>query len=411
MAARISMFLAGRSAHRWPMPSVTGAGMWPGCWPPGARASAVWRWRPGWAPGPPGMGCGRATRRGPAARSTRLSGRPATAASAGWPSISWLREPTSTPAPTTHTPRLGSKPQAPPTPGARFSLTGSRSAAPPKPDAGRLPLYVGGQVRQGRMEPRGVVLRGDAVWDVFGDDADARPRIGGGDPPGHDHGAGVSGIIGDEVHRLHDPLAGDDIDEASLDDVGICGRLARCARRVGIGKHHPVRPARPGIESLKPASHPGRRQPGQERPGIDKSGPDALGWRGDHPRRPVRTRHPATLAPSDLAGSGTRPGTRRISVSCPLPRELSITRRSSPQAGWFAWLKIAKTHTSQDVHCHRLPVTGRSSVRTPYRRYMSGHGSSHLLRAGDLSRSWHALDMQPGRAGREAASQPVGGGM
>src|SRR5215469_4094017 len=380
MAARISMFLAGRSAHRWPMPSATGAGMWPGCWLPGARASAVCGRRPGWGTGPRWMSSWRPTRRRPAARSTRLSGRPATAASAGWPSISWLRAPTSTPAPTTHTPRLGSKPQAPPTPGARFSLTGSRSAAPPKPDAGRLRLHVGGQVRQGRIESRGVVLRGDAVWDILGEDADARPRIGGGDPPGHDHGAGVGGVIGYEVHRLHDPLAGDDIDEASLDDVGICGRLAPCARRVGVGKHHPVRPARPGIEPLKPASHPGRRQPGQERLGIDESGPDALGWRGDHPRRPVRTRHPATLAPC----------------------ELSITRRSSPQAGWSAWLKIAKTHTSQDVHCHLLPVTGRSSVRTPYRRYMSGHGSSRLLRAGDLSRSWHGLDMQPGRAGREA---------
>ena len=42
-------------------------------------------------------------------------------------------------------------------------------------------------------------------------------------------GTGLSPSDKDEVHRLHDPLAGDDTDEASLDDVGIRGRLARRA--------------------------------------------------------------------------------------------------------------------------------------------------------------------------------------
>src|SRR2546423_9935027 len=39
-------------------------------------------------------------------------------------------------------------------------------------------LHVGGEVRQGRGEPRGVVLRGNAVRNVLGHDVDARPRIG-----------------------------------------------------------------------------------------------------------------------------------------------------------------------------------------------------------------------------------------
>lgn len=71
------------------------------------------------------------------------------------------------------------------------------------------------------------------VWDVLGNDADARPRTGSTDLPVHDHGASVGRVVGDEVHRLHHPLAGDDIDDAGLDDVGIRSRLARCARRVG----------------------------------------------------------------------------------------------------------------------------------------------------------------------------------
>ena len=59
-----------------------------------------------------------------------------------------------------------------------------------------------------------------------------------------------------------------------------------------------------------------------ERPGIDESGPDALGWRSDHPRRPVRTWHAVILAPSDLAGAITSP-------------------RMPPRGPRFAWHRAA----------------------------------------------------------------------
>lgn len=56
-----------------------------------------------------------------------------------------------------------------------------------------------------------MILRGDAVRHVRGHDVDACTLVGGCDCPGHGHGAGVGGVIGDEIHRLHDPFAGDDV--------------------------------------------------------------------------------------------------------------------------------------------------------------------------------------------------------
>ena len=40
-----------------------------------------------------------------------------------------------------------------------------------------------------------MVVGGDAVRDVLGNDVDACPRIDRGDLPGHGHGAGVGGVI------------------------------------------------------------------------------------------------------------------------------------------------------------------------------------------------------------------------
>jgi hypothetical protein len=66
-----------------------------------------------------------------------------------------------------------------------------------------------------------VVFRGDRIGYVVGCDVDARSSIHTGDLPGHRHRAGVSRVVGDKVNRLHDPYAGDDIDEASFDDIGV----------------------------------------------------------------------------------------------------------------------------------------------------------------------------------------------
>jgi hypothetical protein len=47
------------------------------------------------------------------------------------------------------------------------------------------------------------------------------PRCGvdGGELPGHGHGAGVGGIVGHEVHGLHNSNTGDHLNEARFDDV------------------------------------------------------------------------------------------------------------------------------------------------------------------------------------------------
>ena len=72
-----------------------------------------------------------------------------------------------------------------------------------------------------------MVLCGDAIGHVVGGDVDTGFFIHSSDLPGHCHRAGVRGIVRDEVHLLHDPHAGDDVDEASLDDVGVRRGLAR----------------------------------------------------------------------------------------------------------------------------------------------------------------------------------------
>ncbi len=65
-----------------------------------------------------------------------------------------------------------------------------------------------------------MILCGDSIQDVVGNDVDTCSSVHFGDLPGHRHRAGVGGIVGDEVHCLHDPHAGDEVDEPRLDDVG-----------------------------------------------------------------------------------------------------------------------------------------------------------------------------------------------
>jgi hypothetical protein len=71
-----------------------------------------------------------------------------------------------------------------------------------------------------------MILRRDACGDVVGVDVDARPGVDCGDLPGHDHGAGVGGVVGDEVDSLYYALRGRELDEAGFDDVRIRGGLA-----------------------------------------------------------------------------------------------------------------------------------------------------------------------------------------
>jgi hypothetical protein len=87
---------------------------------------------------------------------------------------------------------------------------------------------------------------------------------------------------GDEVHRLHDLPAWDDVEKAGFDDVSIRTGLARGVRRVGVGQHHPMRPARPGVEAFEPARHSVGWEPHTERLGIDEGGIDALGRGNDY---------------------------------------------------------------------------------------------------------------------------------
>jgi hypothetical protein len=55
-----------------------------------------------------------------------------------------------------------------------------------------------------------------------------RPR-GGDDLPGHDHRSGEGRVVADEFHLLDDADPGCDVDEASVDDVGIRRRLTGAA--------------------------------------------------------------------------------------------------------------------------------------------------------------------------------------
>jgi hypothetical protein len=71
-----------------------------------------------------------------------------------------------------------------------------------------------------------VIVRGDSIRDVVGDDVDACLSVDFGDFPRHRHRAGVAGVVGDKVHCLHDPRAGDEVDESRLDDVAVRGGFA-----------------------------------------------------------------------------------------------------------------------------------------------------------------------------------------
>jgi hypothetical protein len=55
--------------------------------------------------------------------------------------------------------------------------------------------------------------------DVLGRNAHPRCGVDGGELPGHGHGAGVGGIVGHEVHGLHNSNTGDQLNEARFDDV------------------------------------------------------------------------------------------------------------------------------------------------------------------------------------------------
>ncbi len=72
-----------------------------------------------------------------------------------------------------------------------------------------------------------MIFVGDAVWNVVGGDFDTRASVGCGELPGHRHGAGQGGVVGDEVNGLNDPDVLGDLDVSSLDDVRIGGGLAR----------------------------------------------------------------------------------------------------------------------------------------------------------------------------------------
>src|ERR687887_587687 len=82
------------------------------------------------------------------------------------------------------------------------------------------------QVRQRRGQPRGVIVGVDSVRDIVGNDVDACSSVDSGELPSHRHRAGVGGVVGDEIDRLHDPHAGDEVNEPRLDDVAIRSGLA-----------------------------------------------------------------------------------------------------------------------------------------------------------------------------------------
>ena len=69
-------------------------------------------------------------------------------------------------------------------------------------------LEVLREVHERGGQPCRVILRGDSIRDVVGNDVDACSSVDFGDLPGHRHRAGVGGIVGVEVHCLHDPHAG-----------------------------------------------------------------------------------------------------------------------------------------------------------------------------------------------------------
>ena len=72
-----------------------------------------------------------------------------------------------------------------------------------------------------------MIFRGDTGGNVIGADVDARPGVDRGELPGHGHGASVGGIVGDEVHGLHDSHTRNEVDKAGFDDVRVRGCLAR----------------------------------------------------------------------------------------------------------------------------------------------------------------------------------------
>jgi hypothetical protein len=155
-----------------------------------------------------------------------------------------------------------------------------------------LPLDVLGEVRKGGSKSLLVVLWANAVWDVIGSDVDATPSIDSGDLPGHGHRPGEGRVVGNEVHRLHDANAGNELDVSRLDDVRSRRGLSRAWRTLGVTQDQPVGASRPRIESLELGRHSIRRKPRGEGFLIDEGFID-LRWRGgDDPRCEVRARHP-----------------------------------------------------------------------------------------------------------------------
>ncbi len=136
-----------------------------------------------------------------------------------------------------------------------------------------------------------MVLGGDAVRDVVSDDVDTGPFIDRRDLPGHRHRASEGRVVGDEVDGLNDPDVRNDLDVASLDDVGLGRGLSRSARGVGVGQDQSVGASGSRIEPLEPGRHPVGWEPSHQRLAVHEGGVDMCGRGGDHPRCGVRARH------------------------------------------------------------------------------------------------------------------------
>jgi hypothetical protein len=148
-----------------------------------------------------------------------------------------------------------------------------------------------GEIRKGRSESCRVVFGGDAIRHVVGTDVDARPSLDRGDLPGHGHRAGEGRVVGHEIHFLDDARIRNEVDESSLDDVGLSRGLPAGASSVGVRQDQPVGASGAKIESLEPAGHALRRQPILERFPIDECCVDRRSISGDDPRRSIGARH------------------------------------------------------------------------------------------------------------------------